>query len=68
MGSIHVTKFPLSECLMFTPHLMLGDVLLAVKDSPLAPRALDVRRREHERLERLLVVLLRHLVPRRDVL
>ena len=52
-----VTKFPLSECLMFTPHLMLGDVLLAVKDSPLAPRALDVRRREHERLERLLVDL-----------
>ena len=46
---------------------MLGNVLLTVEDAPLAPWALDVRRREHERLEGLLV-LLRHLVPRRDVL
>ena len=47
---------------------MLGNVLLAVEDAPLAPGALDVRRREHERLEGLLVLHLRHLVPRRDVI
>ena len=47
---------------------MLGNILLAVEDCALAPGALDVRRREHEGLERLLVVRLGHLVPRRDVL